>query len=150
MNWVLLGIIVYKLIQLVIGIVVSKKINNEDDNLLAGRSLGTGLATLSIFATWFGTETCIGAAGAVYENGLSGATIDPFGYSLCLVVMGLLFSIPLWRSQMTTLADLFKQRYSVNIERLAVLMMVPGTIMWAAVQIRAFGQVLSATGGFQV
>ena len=150
MNWVLLGIIVYILIQLVIGIVVSRKINNEDDYLLAGRSLGTGLATLSVFATWFGAETCIGAAGAVYEKGLSGATIDPFGYSLCLVVMGLLFSIPLWRRQMTTLADLFKQRYSVNIERLAVLMMVPGTIMWAAAQIRAFGQVLSSTGGFQV
>jgi SSS family solute:Na+ symporter len=83
-NWVLLGIIVYILIQLVIGIVVSKKINNEDDYLLAGRSLGTGLATLSVFATWFGAETCIGAAGAVYEKGLSGATIDPFGYSLCL------------------------------------------------------------------
>ncbi len=150
MNTVLTGILVYILLQLSIGIFVSKKIKTEDDYLLAGRSLGVGLATLSVFATWFGAETCIGAAGAVYEEGLSGATLDPFGYSLCLVLMGLVFSIPLWRRQLTTLADLFKQRYSPRVEKLAVLMMVPGTIMWAAAQIRAFGQVLSATSGFEV
>lgn len=150
MSTVLTGILVYILAQLLIGVFVSKKIKNEDDYLLAGRSLGTGLATLSVFATWFGAETCIGAAGAVYEEGLSGATLDPFGYSLCLVLMGLVFSIPLWRRQLTTLADLFRLRYSQHIEKLAVLMMVPGTIMWAAAQIRAFGQVLSATSGFEV
>ncbi|WP_341327306.1 sodium:solute symporter family protein [Methylotuvimicrobium sp. KM2] len=150
MNTVLTGILVYISAQLLIGVFVSKKIKTEDDYLLAGRSLGLGLATLSVFATWFGAETCIGAAGAVYEEGLSGATLDPFGYSLCLILMGLVFSIPLWRRQLTTLADLFRQRYSPRVEKLAVLMMVPGTVMWAAAQIRAFGQVLSATSGFEV
>lgn len=150
MNTVLAGILIYILLQLLIGVLVSRRIKNEDDYLLAGRSLGVGLAALSVFATWFGAETCIGAAGAVYEEGLSGATLDPFGYSLCLVLMGLVFSIPLWRRQLTTLADLFRIRYSQNIEKLAVLMMVPGTIMWAAAQIRAFGQILSATSGFEV
>lgn len=150
MNTVLIGILIYILVQLLIGVLVSKRIKNEDDYLLAGRSLGVGLATLSVFATWFGAETCIGAAGAVYEEGLSGATLDPFGYSMCLVLMGLVFSIPLWRRQLTTLADLFRMRYSQNVERLGVLMMVPGTVMWAAAQIRAFGQVLSASSGFEV
>ncbi len=150
MNTVLVGIIIYILAQLLIGILVSRRITDEADYLLAGRSLGPVLATLSVFATWFGAETCIGSAGAVYEEGLVGASVDPFGYALCLVLMGLLFSIPLWRRKMTTLADLFRQRYSATIEGLAVLLMVPGTVMWAAAQIRAFGQVLSATSGFEV
>lgn len=150
MNTVLLGIFAYILMQLLVGVYFSRRIANEDDYLLAGRSLGTGLASLSVFATWFGAETCIGAAGSVYENGLSGATIDPFGYTLCLVVMGTVFATHLWRRNLTTLADLFRQRYSIRIQNLAVLLIAPTSVMWAAAQIRAFGQVLSAASGFQV
>ncbi len=150
MNLIVLGIGVYILLQLLIGVWLSHRITSEEDYLLAGRSLGWPLATLSVFATWFGAETCIGAAGAVYEQGLSGATVDPFGYAMCLVIMGMVFAIPLWRRQLMTLADLFRQRYSRNIEVLAVLLLVPGSIMWAAAQIRAFGQVLSASSGLEV
>ncbi|MGR8981217.1 MAG: sodium:solute symporter family protein [Gammaproteobacteria bacterium] len=150
MNTVLVGVVVYILLQLLVGIYFSRRISSEDDYLLAGRSLGTGMASLSVFATWFGAETCIGAAGSVYENGLSGATIDPFGYTLCLVVMGMVFATHLWRRNLTTLADLFRQRYSARIQSLAVVLIAPTSIMWAAAQIRAFGQVLSAASGFQV
>ncbi|MEN8259455.1 MAG: hypothetical protein ABFS02_02520 [Pseudomonadota bacterium] len=79
MNAVLSGVLIYVLLQLLIGIVVSRRIANEDDYLLAGRSLGTGMAMFSVFATWFGAETCIGAAGSVYASGLSGGSVDPFG-----------------------------------------------------------------------
>jgi SSS family transporter len=150
MNTVLFGVIVYILMQLWVGVYFSRRITSEDDYLLAGRSLGTGMASLSVFATWFGAETCIGAAGSVYENGLSGATIDPFGYTVCLMVMGLFFAAQLWRRNLTTLADLFEQRYSARIQTLAVVLIAPTSVMWAAAQIRAFGQVLSAASGFQV
>lgn len=145
MTPVLLGILGYVLLQLVVGVVVSRRIKNEADYLLAGRRMGVGLTSFSIFATWFGAETCIGAAGSIYTNGLSGGYADPFGYAVCLFLMGLVFAVPLWRRGLTTLADLFRMRYSVKVERLAVLMIVPTSIMWAAAQIRAFGQVLSAS-----
>ncbi|MGZ8144995.1 MAG: sodium:solute symporter family transporter, partial [Methylosarcina sp.] len=120
MNTVLFGVAVYILVQLWVGVYFSRRVTSEDDYLLAGRSLGTGMASLSVFATWFGAETCIGAAGSVYENGLSGATIDPFGYTVCLMVMGLFFASHLWRRNLTTLADLFRQRYSDRVQTLAV------------------------------
>ncbi|WP_374089148.1 sodium:solute symporter family protein [Methylomicrobium lacus] len=150
MNTVLIGIIVYILLQLLVGVYCSRRIASEDDYLLAGRSLGVGMASLSVFATWFGAETCIGAAGSVYENGLSGATVDPFGYTLCLVLMGLVFATHLWRRNLTTLADLFTQRYSAKIQNFAVLLIAPTSIMWAAAQVRAFGQVLSSASGLEV
>ena len=142
MTPILLGILGYVLAQLAIGVVVARGIKSEADYLLAGRRLGPGLATFSVFATWFGAETCIGAAGAIYEDGLAGGYADPFGYAACLFLMGFVFAIPLWRRGLTTLADLFRQRYSIGIERLAVIIIVPTSIMWAAAQIRAFGQVL--------
>jgi SSS family transporter len=149
-NPVLPGVLAYVAVQFAIGIHVSRRIRTEADYLVAGRSFGYGLATFTIFATWFGAETTIGAAGAIYTDGLAGGSADPFGYGICLLVMGLVFAAPLRRRGLTTLADLFRLRYSVRIERLAVLLMVPTSVLWAAAQVRAFGQVLSAASGFEV
>lgn len=150
MNAVLLGVLGYVLFQLAVGFVVSRHIRTEVDYLVAGRSLGYGLSIFTIFATWFGAETCIGAAGSIYEEGLAGGTADPFGYGLCLILMGLLFAVPLWKLRLTTLADLFRRRFSQGVERLAVVLMVPASMLWAAAQIRAFGQVLAASSDLEV
>lgn len=150
MNIVLMGVLAYILAQLAIGVIVSRKIKDESDYLLAGRQLGPAIATFTIFATWFGAETCIGAAGAVYDEGLSGGSVDPFGYSFCLLLMGAVFAMPLWRRQYVTFGDLFRERFSPSVEKLAVLLLVPTSIIWAGAQIRGFGQVLSALSDFDV
>jgi len=147
---VLLGILAYVALQLLIVIVVARRIRGENDYLIAGRRFGLGLATFTIFATWFGAETCIGAAGAVYDGGLSQTAADPFGYTICLFLMGFFFAVPLWRRKLTTFADLFRQRFSPGVEKVTVLMLVPTSIMWAAAQIRALGQVISSSSQFDV
>ena len=145
MNWVLAGVLAYVVAQLLIGLVVSRNVASHEDYLLAGRRFGPFLATFSVFATWFGAETCIGAAGVVYESGFAEIPKDPFGYGACLLVMGAFFAVPLWRRKLTTLADLFRQRWSPRVERLAALLMIPTSILWAAAQVRAFGTVVAAT-----
>jgi solute:Na+ symporter, SSS family len=150
MNWMLIGILTYISLQMGFGVLVSRRIRSEEDYLLAGRSLGFGLSMFTVFATWFGAETCIGSAGKAYSQGLSGNSADPFGYAICILLMGAFFAVPLWRRKLTTLGDLFRQRYGQGVERLAVLMIVPSSLMWAAAQTRAFGQVLSATAGWGV
>lgn len=79
MNTVLLAVLLYIVLQLVIVFVVSRRVASESDYLLAGRRLGPWLATFGVFATWFGAETCIGAAGEAYRNGLRAVAADPFG-----------------------------------------------------------------------
>lgn len=150
MTWLLLFILLYVGIQLGIGWWVSRYIKTELDYLLAGRQLGYVLGTFTIFATWFGAESVIGASGAIYSGGLAGGTADPFGFGLCLIVMGFVFAVPLWKRKMITLADLFRQRYSSGVEKIAVFMMLPATLMWAAAQIRAFGQVLTASSTLEL
>jgi SSS family solute:Na+ symporter len=147
---VLFGISAYILAQLGIGILVSRRISTEDDYLVAGRKLGPVVVTFTVFATWFGAETCIGAAGAVYERGLAGGSADPFGYAICVILTGLLFAVPLWRLRLTTIADLFRLRFDESVERVAVLLIVPTSLFWAAAQIRAFGQVISSASGFEI
>ncbi len=144
-NWVLVCILIYVAMQLVISFMVMKRLKNETDYLLAGRKLGVPFGAMSVFATWFGAETCIGAAGAIYENGLAGARIDPFGYATCMFVMGFFFARKLWSLNLTTLGDFFARRYGKEIEKLGVTLMIPASVIWASAQILAFGHVLSAT-----
>jgi solute:Na+ symporter, SSS family len=142
----LAAIAAYLLLQFVIGATVLRRIATVDDYLIAGRRLGPWLATASIFATWFGAETIVGGAAMVHRDGLSLATVEPFGYGLCIVLTGLVFAVPLWRRRLTTLADLYRERYGTGIERLAALLLVPGSLLWAAAQLRAFAQVISVSG----
>lgn len=150
MNALLIGILGYVLIQLVLGYVVSRRIRTEDDYLLAGRRLGYGLATFSIFATWFGAESCVGAAGAAYADGLAGVIADPFGYGLSLLLLGLFLAAALWKMRLTTIADFFRMRFSPSVERWVAIIMIPTSLLWAGAQIRAFGQVLSSSSNLEV
>lgn len=148
MNWELIGITVYVIGMILMGLYFSRRIKTNDDYFLAGRSLGPYLATFSIFATWFGAETCIGTAGAVYRSGLSSIHADPLGYTVCLLIMAIFFARVLWRKKITTIPDLFRTRFSPTTERMAAIIMIPGSIIWAAAQVRALGQILHSTSDF--
>lgn len=139
---VLFVLFFYVAVQLGIGVWASRRIRNEDDYLVAGRSLGPILASTSIFATWFGAESCSGAAGSIYTDGLNLGSVEPFAYGLCLLLMGLVFATRFWRSRITTLADLFHGRYGRSTERIAAVLLIPTSLLWAGAQIRAFGHVL--------
>jgi len=144
MNPVLIGVLCYVLFQFAIGAWVARRIFTERDYINAGRKIGIVIAAFSVFATWFGAEVIVGAAGSVYAEGLSGATIDPFGYAAALVIVGLTVAVPLWNRGYVTFADFFRDRYSQGVERLAVLLILPGPLIWGAAQIRAFGQVMGS------
>ena len=74
MEWSVLALFLG--VQLAVGVWASRRVKSEEDYLVAGRRLGIPLVTMSMFATWFGAETCLGSSGAVYEQGLSGGRAD--------------------------------------------------------------------------
>ena len=143
MNWILLALVAYLVLQLGIGAWLAPKIHTEDDYLVAGRKLGYPLTIFSIFATWFGAETCISSAGRAYEEGFSLTSAEPFAYGVTLMLTGLIFAVRIWRLKLTTMADLFRLRFGPGVERLAALMLIPPSVLWAGAQLRGFGQVLT-------
>lgn len=150
MNFVFAALLAYILFQLGICYWASRRIRNEADYILAGRNVGLGLAMFSLFATWFGAETVMGSSAAVAESGLSGSRADPFGYTLCLLLMGLLVAGQLRKKNYVTCGDFYRERFSRPVEILAVLTMLPSSIFWAAAQTLAFGQVLSVVLGSEI
>jgi Na+/proline symporter len=147
MNWLLVAIVGYVLVQFAVGTWVSRRMASETDYILAGRRLGVALVTFSVFATYFGAEAIVASGGAVYDNGLAGALVDPIGYAAAIIIVGIFFARALWSRGLTTFADLFRQRYSPGVERLVVIVLLPGSVIWAAAQVRAFGQVMDENSG---
>lgn len=144
MSATMIGVIGYILIQFAIGAFVARTIFTETDYINAGRRIGTVVGAFTVFATWFGAEVIVGASGEVYRDGLLGAQFDPFGYALSLLIAGVFFAAALWRRGLTTFGDFFAKRFGPTAERLVVILLVPGSLFWAAAQIRAFGQVVSS------
>lgn len=141
---ILFAMIGYVLAQFAVGVWVSRRVKSETDYILAGRSLGPLLVAFSVFATWFGAEAIVATSAEVYDKGISGALVDPFAYGLAVIAAGLLYAAMLWRQGVTTFADVFRARFSPFVEKLVVVILLPGSVFWAAAQIRAFGQVLSS------
>src|SRR6476619_8640804 len=96
MNIVLFGILAYVPVQFAVGTFVSRRMANETDYILAGRRLGVGLVTFSVFATYFGAEAIVASGGAVYDKGLTGALVDPVGYAVAIILVGVFFARALW------------------------------------------------------
>ena len=65
-----IGAIGYVAILIFIGVLASRRVGNNTDYIVAGRKLPLGLCVFTVFATWFGSGTLIGAAGAAYSGGL--------------------------------------------------------------------------------
>lgn len=146
----MVAIAFYFLFQLYISYWVSHRISTHEDYIIAGRSVPTYLLTFSLFASWFGAETCIGTSAAVFAAGLSGARADPFGYSLCLILLGLLIAPRFWEGGYVTLSDLYAKRFHPKVEKLSVFILIPSSLILGAAQIRGFGQVITATTSLPV
>lgn len=143
-------LIAYIGLQFAIGYWASRSVKNETDFLLAGRHVPGYLLTFSLFATWFGAETCIGTSAEVYTLGLSGGRADPFGYTLCLFLLGILIAPKLWNQKYSTLADFYRDRFGSHVEKYAIAILLVSSVLWGAAQIRAFGQVITATTDYPV
>ncbi|MCB0563249.1 MAG: sodium:solute symporter family protein, partial [Phaeodactylibacter sp.] len=140
-------IILYLLVTLLIGWWASTKVHSTQDFVIAGRNLPMFVAACALFATWFGSETIMGASSEFVENGLIGVVEDPFGAALCLVLVGAFFARPLYRLNILTFNDFFRLRYGRSAEFISAIFMIPSYFGWIAAQMVAMSIILSAVTG---
>jgi SSS family transporter len=146
---ILFGAVVYVGILISVGIYASRNIKNSSDFIVAGRRLPLWLCVFTVFATWFGSGTLIGAAGAAYSKGFLGVVSNPIGSALCLFLAGLFYVRFLRRMRLLTLPDLFRQRFGKGAEVLCGLCIIPAYIGWVASIFVAFSYVLHTVTGIE-
>lgn len=143
-------VIVYVLITVIIGLFAVRLVHNTEDYLLAGRRLPLYMVGCTLFATWFGSETVLGASSEFARGGLIAVIRDPFGAALCLFLVGLFFARPLYRMNLLTLGDFYRLRYGRATEAMTSVCLVLTYLGWAAAQMVAFGIVTNALTGLDV
>jgi Na+/proline symporter len=116
---------IYLFITILIGWFSSRFVKNSQDYVLAGRKMPTYVVASGLFATWFGSETVMGASSEFLENGLLGVIEDPFGASLCLLLIGLFFARPLYKLKLYTFSDYFRLRFGKKVEVISAFFMIP-------------------------
>ncbi|GAB3687116.1 sodium:solute symporter family protein [Spirosoma flavus] len=133
----------YLLSNVAVGAWAARKVTTSQDFVLAGRGLPLFLAASVTFATWFGSETIMGAPAMFVEGGLLAVIEEPFGSALCLFLVGAFFARPLYKLNITTFCDYFRIRFGRSAELLSALMVIPSYFSWIAAQLVAIGIVLS-------
>jgi Na+/proline symporter len=143
MNTLVLFVLGYLLVSVVIGLVAARRVNSSSDYANAGRSLPIYIVIATVFATWFGSETVLGIPAKFADQGLRGVIEDPFGASLCLIFVGLFFARKLYRMNLLTIGDYYKQRYNRTVEIIVSICIVISYLGWVSAQITALGLVFS-------
>lgn len=136
-------VLVYVLLMIPIGIYASRRIKTSQDFVLAGRALPFFMAMATGFATWFGSETFLGAGSRMASGGFMSVIEDPFGASICLILIGFFFAKKLYPQNNLTIGDYFHERYSKPIATLLSLAIILTYFGWIAAQFVALGIVLN-------
>lgn len=145
----LLFVLLYMITTIGIGILASRWVKNSRDFLLAGRGLPLYISASALFATWFGSETVLGASSKIAKEGLYGVIEDPFGASLCLFLVGLFFAKPLYRMNLLTFGDFYRAMYGRKVEIVASFMLALSYLGWVAAQMVAVGIIMQVALGVQ-
>ncbi|GAB2180020.1 sodium:solute symporter family protein [Denitratisoma sp. agr-D3] len=143
-------VIAYWVVSVGIGLYAATRVHNTKDFAVAGRHLPFYMVTATVFATWFGSETVLGIPATFLKEGLHGVVADPFGSSLCLILVGLFFAAPLYRMNLLTIGDFYKKRFGRGVEVLTTLAIVISYLGWVGAQITALGLVFNVVSGGEI
>lgn len=143
-------IILYLAITLLIGWWASRRVHSTADFVVAGKNLPTPILAAGLFATWFGSETVMGAPSSFIEDGLLGVMEDPFGAAMCLILVGLIYARPLYRLNILTFNDFYRMRFNRTAEIVSAIFMVPSYFGWIAAQLVALAIVMKSLVGLPI
>ena len=137
----------YVFLTLLVGVYAGRRVKDSADFVVAGRRLGILLATGTLSATWFGTGTVLGAAGAAYKGGFLAIIADPFGAALCLFLAGLFYVRMMRRMGVSTIAEFFERRFGKTAGVVAAACTIPAYLGWVASLMVGFGKIIHALTG---
>jgi Na+/proline symporter len=110
--------------------------------MVAGRSLPLYMNFACVFATWFGAETLLSVSAEFTQDGLGAVSGDPFGASVCLILVAVFFARTFYSLDLLTIGDYFGKRYGPGVEVATSLAIVLSYLGWTSAQMTAFGLVM--------
>lgn len=143
----LVFVILYLLGTLGIGVWAGTRVKSTTDFAAAGHSLPLAMVITTTFATWFGAETVMGIPARFVQGGMGAVVEDPFGASMCLVLVGAFFARKLYKMSLLTIGDFYRHRFGPGVEIFCSIAIILSYLGWVAAQITALGLVFSVLSG---
>ena len=136
-------VFVYLLVTIGIGLYAAKRVKNSADFAIAGRKLPLVMIVTTTFATWFGSETVLGIPAKFVGSGLNGVIEDPFGAGTCLILVGLFFAGKLYKMNLLTISDYYRERFGRTVEVVCSVIIMLSYLGWVSAQVTALGLVFN-------
>jgi SSS family solute:Na+ symporter len=136
-------VVIYLVVSLALGLLAARRVHSARDYITTGRRLPIWVVFATVFATWFGAETVLGISATFLREGLAGLVSDPFGASLCLILVGLFFARPLYRMNLLTIGDFYRSRYNRPVEIATSVCIALSYLGWVSAQVTALGLVFN-------
>lgn len=136
-------VLVYMAATVAIGLYASSRVKDSKDFMVAGRSLPLYMNFACVFATWFGAETALSVSAKFADQGLGFVSGDPFGASVCLLLVALFFAKTFYRLELMTIGDYYHVRYGRFVEVIASLGIASSYLGWTSAQLSALGLVIN-------
>ena len=140
-------VVVYLAVTIAIGLWAARRVSNSKDYLVAGRKLPLYMSVATVFATWFGAETVLAVSSTFLKEGLRGIVADPFGFSLCLILVAVFFARAFYRMDLLTIGDFYRKRYGGAAELVTSLCITISYLGWTSAQMIALGLVFNTLSG---
>jgi SSS family transporter len=140
-------VIIYLLVTIAIGLYAARRVKNTTDFAIAGRHLPLVMIVTTTFATWFGSETVLGIPAKFVNGGLGQVVEDPFGAGTCLILVGLFFAGKLYRMNLLTISDYYRERFGRTVEVVCSLIIMLSYLGWVSAQVTALGLVFNLLSG---
>jgi SSS family transporter len=144
---IFIGVGIYIVLMVVVGIYASGRTHTVNEFIVAGRGLPVWLCSTTIVATWFGGGTMMGASGAAYDNGMLGVIADPLGAAIALFLFGFFFARLFRRLRILTVADYMAQRYGQIAAMAITATILFSNIAWVGAMLVAFGLIFETLIG---
>ncbi len=136
-------VLVYMIATVAVGIYASSRVKNSKDFMVAGRSLPLYMNFACVFATWFGAETLLSVSAKFAHKGMGFVSGDPFGASMCLVLVAFFFARTFYRMELLTIGDYYHLRYGKFVEVISSLGIASSYLGWTSAQLSALGLVIN-------
>lgn len=136
-------VIVYMIATVAVGLYASRLVKDSKDFMVAGRSLPLYMNFACVFATWFGAETVLSVSAKFADKGLGFVSGDPFGASMCLILVAFFFARTFYRLELLTIGDYYHLRYGKFVEVITSLGIASSYLGWTSAQLSALGLVIN-------
>ena len=149
MNIDILIVVLYFVLVLGCGFVGMLFTKNQEDFLVAGRTLPLWMYFPCLSTVLIGGGATFGAVTLSYKSGISGAWITIM-YGLGIMTMGFLLSSSMAKLRVFSISEMLEVRYSVHSRYISAIISTAYTFMLSVVQVIAIGSVLNAFLGWDL